>query len=50
MNLLDKILELEANSVTSEDFLKTWGFAQKDFLDSMMAFIREQKTTAEAGE
>ena len=43
MNLLEKIDELRAQSVTSEQFEKTWGYSIEEYLERMMAFVEEQK-------
>ena len=43
MNLLEKIDELRANSVTSEKFEETWGHSIEDHLDRLMAFVAEQE-------
>ena len=43
MNLLEKIDELRALSVTSEKFEEVWGLCIEDHLDRLMAFVEEQK-------
>lgn len=45
MNLLEKIDELRAQSVTNEQFEKTWGYSVEEYLDRMMAFVEAQKGT-----
>ena len=44
MNLLDKIDELRANSVTAERFEKVWGLSIEDHLDELMRFVKEQES------
>lgn len=44
MNLLEKIDELRANSVTPERFERVWGISIEEHLDQVMSFIKEQKT------
>ena len=46
MNLLEKIDELRAQSVTPEQFKAVWGMSIEEYLDKMMAFVEEQKTAA----
>lgn len=43
MNLLEKIDEMRAQSVTNEQFEKTWGYSVEVYLEKMMAFVEEQK-------
>ena len=43
MNLIEKIDELRAQSVTNEQFEKAWGYCVEEYLDRMMAFVEEQK-------
>ena len=45
MNLLEKIDELRAQSVTPEQFEKTWGYSIEEYLEKMMAFAEEQKAS-----
>lgn len=45
-NLLDKMDEVRANSVTPEKFKETWGYSLEDHVEDMMSFIHE----LEAGE
>ena len=40
-DLLDRIDEVRANSVTPEKFKKTWGYSLEDHVEDMMDFIRE---------
>lgn len=42
MNLLEKIDELRANSVTPNRFEKVWGVSIEQHLDEMMAFVMDQ--------
>jgi len=42
MNLLQRIDEVRANSVTPERFMKVWGVSIEQHLDEMMAFVMEQ--------
>lgn len=44
MNLLEKIDELRAQSVTPEQFEKTWGYSIEDYMAKMMKFVEQQKT------
>lgn len=39
MNLLEKIDELRAQSVTPEKFEKMWGYTIDAYLDKMMAIV-----------
>lgn len=48
MNLLEKIDELRAQSVTAEKFEEVWGLSIEDHLDRLMAFVEEQKNNADA--
>lgn len=43
MNLLEKIDELRAQSVTAEKFEEVWGLSIEDHLDRLMAFVTEQE-------
>lgn len=43
MNLLEKIDELRAQSVTAEKFEEVWGLSIEDHLNRLMAFVEEQK-------
>lgn len=47
MNLLEKIEELRAQSVTPEQFELTWGYSIEDYLDRMMAFVEQQNAAVE---
>jgi len=47
MNLIEKIDELRAQSVTPEQFKKVWGMSIEDYLDKMMAFVEQQKAATE---
>lgn len=40
-DLLDRIDEVRANSVTPEKFKETWGYSLEDHVEDMMDFIRE---------
>ena len=40
-DLLDRIDEVRANSVTPEVFKETWGYSLKEHVDKMMEFIRK---------
>lgn len=42
MNLLEKIDEIRAKSVTPEIFEKMWGISLEDYLDKMMAIVEQQ--------
>lgn len=46
MDLLEKIDELRANSVTPERFQKVWGISIEEHLDEMMAWIEEQESAS----
>ena len=46
MNLLEKIDELRAQSVTPEKFEMVWGVSIEDHLDRLMEFVAEQEFTA----
>ena len=41
MNLLEKIDELRAQSVTPEKFEKMWGYTIDEYLDKMMAIVEQ---------
>lgn len=47
MNLIEKIDELRAQSVTPELFKTVWGMSIEDYLDKMMAFVEQQKAATE---
>lgn len=47
MNLLEKIDELRAQSVTPEQFKTVWGMSIEDYLDRMMAFVEQQNAAVE---
>ena len=42
VDLLDRIDELHANSVTPEEFEKEWGISIEEHLRQMMEFVKEQ--------
>ena len=44
MNLLEKIDELRAQSVTPEKFEEVWGVDLEAHLDELMDFVKEQET------
>ena len=46
MNLLDKIDELRAMSVTPEQFKKMWGYSIEEYMAKMMRFVEEQNKKA----
>ena len=46
MNLLEKIDELRAQSITPEKFEKTWGVSIKEHIDRLMVFVKEQETAS----
>ena len=48
MNLLEKIDELRAQSVTNEMFEAKWGYSVEAYLDRMMKFVEEQKNAEDA--
>ena len=50
MNLLEKIDELRANSVTAERFEEVWGLSIEDHLDELMQFVKEQEAKNAAAE
>lgn len=50
MSLLDKIIELRANSVTPEEFKETWGITKEEHRRAMSDFIDEQYAKAMARE
>ena len=41
MNLLEKIDELRAKSVTPEKFKEMWGYSIDEYLDKMMAMVEQ---------
>lgn len=41
MNLLEKIDELRAQSVTPEKFEKMWGYSIDTYVDKMMALVEQ---------
>ncbi len=41
MNLLEKIDELRAKSVTHEKFKEMWGYSIDEYLEKMMKFAEE---------
>lgn len=41
MNLLEKIDELRAQSVTPEKFEKMWGYTIDEYVDKMMALVEQ---------
>ena len=41
MNLLEKIDELRAQSVTPEKFEKMWGYSIDAYVDKMMALVEQ---------
>ena len=43
MNLLEKIDELRAQSVTPEQFKKMWGYSIEEYMVKMMQFVEERK-------
>ena len=43
MNLLEKIDELRAQSVTPEKFAEVWGVDLEDHLDELMEFVKKQE-------
>lgn len=43
MNLIEKIDELRAQSVSPEQFKNVWGITIEEYLERMMAFVEEQK-------
>lgn len=43
MNLLEKIDELRAMSVTPEQFKKKWGYSIEEYMAKMMRFVEERK-------
>ena len=43
MNLLEKIDELRAMSVTPEQFKQMWGYSIEEYMSKMMAFVEQQK-------
>lgn len=48
--LLDKVNKMGAESVTPEEFKKTWGVTQETEVNSMMKFIKRQRFEAKAVE
>lgn len=40
-DLLDRIDEVRANTVTPEKFKETWGYSLEEHVDDMMDFIHE---------
>ncbi len=49
MNLLEKIDELRALSVTSEQFKMMWGYSIEEYLEKMMRFVDEQRGVGNVG-
>lgn len=47
-DLLDRIDEVRANSVTPEKFEKMWGYTIDEYLDKMMAKVAEIDAQNEA--
>lgn len=47
MNLIEKIDELRAQSVSPEQFKTVWGISIEDYLDKMMAFVEQQESATE---
>ena len=45
MNLLEKIDELRAQSVTAEKFEEVWGVDLEAHLDELMDFVKEQNAS-----
>ena len=45
MNLIDRIDEIRANSVTDEEFKKVWGTSIDEHVDKMMAHVAEIEKT-----
>lgn len=43
MNLLEKIDELRANSVTPEQFKRVWGMSIDEYLEKMRKFVEATK-------
>lgn len=48
MDLLEKIDELRAKSITPEIFEKTWGISIDQHLKKMMEFVEQQKAMGNA--
>lgn len=48
MDLLDRIDEVRANSVTPEKFEKMWGYSIDEYLDKMMAQVEQIDAADEA--
>lgn len=48
VDLLDRIDELHANSVTPEEFEKVWGISIEEHLRQMMEFVKEQNADGNA--
>jgi len=46
MNLLDKIDEMRAKSVTPEQFNEVWGVSIEEHLQELMAFVEEQESVS----
>jgi hypothetical protein len=43
MNLLEKIDELRAMSVTPEQFKQMWGYTIEEYVEKMMKFVAEEE-------
>ncbi len=43
MNLLEKIDEMRAMSVTNEQFEKMWGYSIDEYLSKMMKLVEQDK-------
>ena len=43
MNLLEKIDELRAMSVTNEQFQKMWGYSIDEYLSKMMRLVEQDR-------
>lgn len=46
MDLLEKIDELRANSVTPERFARVWGISIEEHMKELMKFVEEQDALA----
>jgi len=44
MTFIDKICVLEANSVTTKEFERTWGISMEEYLSDLKDFVMEQRT------
>lgn len=44
-NLLERIKEIESNSVTPDEFKELWGYTLDELVEDMMDYIHKLKST-----